>query len=106
MPLFATFVGSIFGALSTWLVGLLGARVALRVAAIATLAGLAVALLAFFNGVVAPMAGAAFSTSYGQLIGLAFPPAAGTCLAAIAAVWAGCVTYRLQVQAVKITANI
>jgi len=106
VPIFAGLVSSIFGALSSWFVGLLGARVALRVAAVATIAGLAVALLALFNAVVAPMAASIFSTSFGQLLGLAFPPVSGSCVAALAGLWAASVTYRLQVQAVKVAANI
>lgn len=106
MPIFAAFVGSIFTALSGWMVALLGARVAVRVASIAILAGLAIGLLALFNSVVAPMAASVFSTSFGQLLGLAFPPVAGSCVATIAGVWAACTTYKLQVQAVRITASI
>lgn len=106
MPIFAGLVGSFFSALSVFLAKLFAARVAIRLAAIATIGTLGSALIVSFNLAVAPLVAAMFSTPYGQLLGLAFPPIAGTCIATFTTLWLGCMTYRLQVQAVKVTANI
>jgi len=106
MPIFAAFIASFFTGLSAFLAKLFIAKVAIRVAAVAAIGALGTALLVLFNSTVAPLVGSLFSTEYGQLLGLAFPPVAGTCLAAITALWAACMAYRLQVQAIKITANV
>lgn len=106
MPLFAGLVSAFFTGLGTFLAKLFAARVAIRLTAIITIGALGTALLVMFNTVVSPLVAAAFSTSYGQLLGLAFPPIAGTCIAGILTLWAACLTYRLQVQAIKVTANV
>lgn len=106
MPILAQFIAALFTALSSFLLKLFVARVALRVAAVAAIAGFGTLLLAAFNAYVAPLAASLFSTSYGQLLGLIFPPIAGTVLAGLLALWAAALTYRLQVQAVKVTANL
>jgi len=106
MPIFAAFIGTFFTGLTGFLSTLFVAKVAGRLAAIAAITALGVALLLLFNSAVAPLASAVFSTPYGQLLGLVFPPVAGSCMAAITALWAACMLYRLQVQAIKITANV
>lgn len=106
MPIFAGLVASFFSALSTFLAKLFIAKVAIRLAAIATIGTLGTALILSFNVTVAPLVAGIFSNDYGQLLGLAFPPVAGTCIAAFSALWVACLTYKLQVQAVKMTANI
>lgn len=106
MPILGTLLASFFTGVSTFLAKLFAARVAIRLAAVATIATLGTALVVAFNGVVAPLVSALFSTQYGQLLGLVFPPVAGTCLAAVVGLFLACAIYRLQVQAVKITANI
>lgn len=106
MPALALLLEGIFKVVSGFLVKLLAARIAMRVAAVAAISGFGTVLLATFNGVVAPLAAAAFSTSLGQFLGLAFPPVAGTCIGAMITVWVACTTYKLQAHAVKVTAGI
>lgn len=106
MPLFAQLVASLFTGLSAFLVKAFAAKVAIRVAAVGALAASGAALMIAFNTVVAPLVGALFSTAYGQLIGLAFPPVAGTVLAGVATVWVSCTTYKLQAQAIKLAAGL
>lgn len=106
MPLFASMVAGFFNALALFLAKLFAARVAIRLAAVSAIVAFGTALMVTFNTVVAPWVAAAFNTSFGQLIGLAFPPVAGTVLAGIATIWVACTTYKLQVAAVKVTANI
>lgn len=106
MPIFAALFQSFFVALGTFLTRLFAAKIAIRVLAVAAITALGTGLVVLFNSTVAPLVAAAFSTQYGQFLGLAFPPVAGTCLAAIATVWVACTTYKLQVGAIKLTAGI
>lgn len=106
MPAFAALIPALFGALATFLAKLFAVRLAIRVAAVATLIGCSAILMTTFNGVVAPLVAAAFSTSYGQVLGLAFPPIAGTCLAGIGLVWSACLLYGLQKRAILTTAGM
>lgn len=106
MPLLGGLIQSLFGALAGFLLKAFAAKVAARVAAIGVFVALSGGLLAAFNLVVAPFLGQLFNTEYGQFLGLAFPPIAGTCMAAIAAVWVAVQTYRLQVAALRIAASV
>lgn len=106
MPVFAGLVQALFGTLFTFLARMFAVRIALRLAAVVSIGALGAALMTTFNAAVAPLAAALFSTTYGQLLGLAFPPVAGTCLAVLASLWLAVTTYRLQVEAIKITAGI
>jgi hypothetical protein len=99
MPILGQLLVSIFGGLSALLTGIFGAKVAIRVAAFSAFLGFGAALLLVFNTVVSPLVGGMFSTSYGQLLGLAFPPISGTCVAAIASVWSACALYGVQRRA-------
>jgi hypothetical protein len=106
MPLFAQMVATLFGALSAFLAKLFVAKLAIRVAGVAAIVAIGAALMTTFNNYVAPLVGQLFSTQYGQFLGLAFPPISGTCIAAIAGVWAACTTYALQKRAIVLTANL
>lgn len=106
MPAFAALVEALFAGLASFLTRLFIARIGIRVIAVGAITALGTALIALFNTTLSPLAAAAFSTQYGQFLGLAFPPVAGTCLAAIATSWVAITTYRLQVGAIKTTAGI
>ena len=58
--------------------------------------------MVLFNAMVSPLVASMFSTQYGQFLGLAFPPVAGTCLATITATWVGCSTYKLRERAILV----
>lgn len=105
MPLLATLLASLFGAAGGIFVGETAKKVA--TAAVAVVAfGLALgALMLMFNTLVAPLVQAMFQTSFGQFIGLAFPPIAGTCMASITTCWIGCALYKLKVQSIKMSAS-
>jgi len=105
MPLLGSLLVSLFTTLGGFLSAFFAAQVAIRVAAVVAFLGFGAALLLLFNSTVAPLAGAMFSTAYGQVLGLAFPPVAGTCLAAIAAVWSGCALYGIQRRALGLVAG-
>lgn len=106
MPLLATFIGNLLAGLVAWLAKSLGTKVAARTVGVAALLAAMGVLMLLFNTQVAPLVASAFTTSYGAVIGLAFPPIAGTCLATITAVWLGCATYRLQVNIIKMSSNV
>jgi len=106
MPLLGQAIAALFTALSGFLLKLFVARVAIRVTAVAAIASLGTALMVSFNSFVAPIVGGLFATQYGQLLGLVFPPFAGTVLFGLVALWSACAVYKLQVSAIKVTANI
>jgi hypothetical protein len=106
MPVFAALISAFFTGLAGFLAKLFLAKVAMRIAAITAIAALGTGLVLLFNTLVAPLVASLFSTSYGQLLGLAFPPVAGSCIAAFVVLWGACLTYKLQVQAIRVTANI
>lgn len=106
MPLLGAMISSLFGALSAFLVKLFLAKLAIRIAAVAAIVAVGTVLMTAFNNQVAPLVARMFQSQYGQFVGLAFPPVAGTCIAAITAVWLACSTYALQVRAIRTTANM
>lgn len=104
------------GALGTLLVTLFGSfigrlaedgakKIATIAIAVAAFALALTALMLMFNTVVAPLVQSMFSTSFGQFIGLAFPPISGTCMTAITTAWGGCALYKLKVQSIKMSAS-
>lgn len=105
MPLLGALLVSLFGGIASWLAEVVTRKVVVAGAAITAFGVATVALLAAFNGLVAPLVARAFSTSYGQVIGLAFPPVAGTCLATLGACWAACALYKWQAAAIKLGAS-
>jgi hypothetical protein len=105
VPILGTLLVSLFTGIGGLASAIFGAQVAVRLAAVASFLGFGVVLLALFNSLVAPIAGAVFSTQYGQFIGLAMPPIAGTCLAAVSSLWAACGLYGIQRRALGMVAG-
>lgn len=64
-----------------------GAKWGTRLAAATALAVGYVACVAYWAGMVGPWLAGVFSTSYGAVLGLLFPPVSGTVLAALATYW-------------------
>jgi len=105
MPILGGLLVSLFTGLGGLFSAIFGAQIAVKLAAVAAFLGFGVVLLGVFNTLVAPIAAAVFATSFGQVIGLAFPPIAGTCLAAVSAVWAACGLYGIQRRALSMVAG-
>lgn len=105
MPVLGALFATLFGGIASFLVAMLGKKLAVAAAAVAGLALATGVLIAGFRAIVAPLVAQAFHTQYGQFIGLAFPPAAGNCLAAIALTWSACTLYKWQVKAIQISAS-
>lgn len=106
MPVFAALFSGIFTALGSLLARLFAVKLPVRLAAVAALAAIATALLTLFNGWIAPLVAQAFTTQYGQFIGLAFPPIAGTVITTYFVAYLAVITYKLQARAISITSNI
>lgn len=106
MPLLGQLFSSLFAAAVASLFRLFGAKVAVRMLAISGIAALGATLLAVFNGLVAPMAAALFTTAYGQLLGLVFPPISGTVVTGLVALWIACAVYRLKLRAIGIASSV
>ena len=94
MPLLATFLGSIASSIFGVLVAMMGAKVAIRLIAIATIGGLYVGSVLVFSNTISPWLASVFTTQYGQLLGLLFPPVSGTVLASLSAYWAVIISLR------------
>lgn len=106
MPVLASLIASLFGGIAAFLVEFVTKKIAVAGAAIAAFAVCLGVLMTLFNSLVTPLVQAMFTTQYGQFIGLAFPPMAGTCLASISATWMGCALYKLKMQSIKLTASV
>jgi len=94
MPLLGALIQSLFGSLYGIILALQASRYAVALAAVTLLAGMYLAAVGVFTAFVQPLIGSAFSTSFGQVIGLAFPPVAGTVVAGISALWVALVGFR------------
>jgi hypothetical protein len=106
MPLLGALISFVMGKLMLFMAFMAAKRllsVTLAIAALTTITGV---LISVMHGVVIPLANAAFSTSYGQFLGLAFPPIAGTCIAGLMAIWSACALYAWQRTAIGKLAGI
>lgn len=103
MPLFAVLFSGVMGALATFLAKFVTRKLAVLGAALTALSVLYVGLLITMNAILTPMLDRLFVTSYGQALGLAFPPAAGTCMAILAGAWAACALFKWQLRALTMS---
>jgi formate hydrogenlyase subunit 3/multisubunit Na+/H+ antiporter MnhD subunit len=101
MPLFAAMVQLLFSKLLLFMGLMFAKKVGLVLAGVAALTVITGALYTTLRQVIVPLAAQLFQTSYGSIIGLAFPPAAGTCILAITVVWSACGLYSWQRIAVN-----
>lgn len=106
MPILASLMMSLFGGIAAFLIEFVTKKIAVAGAAVAAFAVSLGVLMTLFNAAVSPLVQAMFTTQYGQFIGLAFPPIAGSCMAAISTVWMGCALYKLKMQSIKMTASV
>lgn len=94
MPALAALLSGLLGNVYALVLAVVGARYALTLSAGLALATLYVTAVAVFSAFVSPLLGALFSTEYGQFMGLAFPPVAGTVLAGLFGLWNALMGYR------------
>ena len=94
MPLFAALFSAISSSIFGLIVAAFGAKIAVRLTAVASVAALYAACVAVFNGMISPWIEAIFSTQYGQLLGLLFPPVSGTIMASLIAYWTSVLAFK------------
>jgi hypothetical protein len=105
MPLLGALISSLFGGIASFIALFWAKKISVAALGVTAFAVAFAALLVMFNTLVSPFVGAMFSTAYGQVLGLAFPPIAGTCMTSIATAWGGCALYKLKMQSIKLTAS-
>lgn len=79
--------------------GIFGAKNATRIIAAGTLATIYLSCVIVFTAMIGPWLGAIVATAYGSLLGLLFPPIAGTVMASLMA-------YRTCVVGVRYTSRL
>jgi hypothetical protein len=98
MPLLGALLVTLASGLAEFFVKFMSGKLAIGAAAVSLLAVITAALLVTFNALVVPLAQNAFSNEVGQFLGLAFPPVAGDCMAAMGTCWAACTLYAWQLK--------
>lgn len=106
MPIFAALVSALFTKLMLFMGILFAKKVALTILGVTALATVAGVLYATMRAVIVPLAASLFSTSYGSILGLAFPPIAGQCILGITTVWVACGLYSYQRTAIRNITNV
>ena len=106
MPILASLLSALFSGLAGVVLKLFLVKTSLRSVGIAAVLAMWGALLLVFNGFLSPLVGQLFATQFGQFLGLAFPPVAGTCLAIIAGASAAVQAYRMKRRFVEQTTGV
>jgi hypothetical protein len=105
MPLFAGLFVKMLSAVYGLMAAMFGAAWAVRITAAVALAGLYVACAITFSIMIVPWFSGLIATKFGILLGLLFPPAAGTVLASLGTFWACILAKRYSVKLIKMTAG-
>lgn len=98
MPLLAALIKALFGSAISIFVALATLRESIRLSGVLLLAGLYLTSVVAYSSFISPLLSSLFSTSYGQVIGLAFPPISGTVIAGLSALWASLLVKRYIVR--------
>jgi len=99
LGLLGTLTKGLWEKLFDFLAGFLGVKYATRMTAVLLLASIYLACVATFTTMIGPWFAAIVSTSYGFILGLLFPPIAGTVVASL-------MLYRMCVVGVKYTTRL
>jgi hypothetical protein len=105
MPLLAKLLEKLLDGLYGLGLGIFGAKWAIRISSAATLAGLYVACAIAFSQVIVPWLSGWLDTTFGMLLGLLFPPVAGTVLASLVTLWSCVLAKRYTVKLIKATVS-
>lgn len=103
MPIFANLFIAVLAKFYAFSVFILGAKWGLRLTAAMTIAGLYVACALTFTVMIGPWLAGMVSTAYGALLGLLFPPVAGTVIASLGTWWACILAKKHTVRLLKMT---
>lgn len=88
MPLLATLIKALFGNVLALVLLLKSSERAAKIAGAVVLAGTYLAAVTVFTSFISPLLGSLFASGIGgTVIGLAFPPMAGTVIAGLSAIW-------------------
>lgn len=101
MPLLAALLKALMGGIYRLIAGIAAQTWGVRIAVVTALAAAYVAGVAGFSFFVIPLFSKITATGYGQVLGLAFPPAAGTVLGGLVVLWALVLANRLSVRLLK-----
>lgn len=83
MPLLGALLSAIGSSIFGIIASIVGAKIAVRLIAAATLAGIYISCVLYFSALVGPWLAGFFSTGFGALLGLLFPPISGTVIAGL-----------------------
>lgn len=103
MPVFGQLFFGFMSLFYRFMVKVVGAEWGLRLTAATTLAGLYVACAITFSIMIVPWLAAFAATQFGLLLGLLFPPVAGTVVASLGTFWACVLAKRYSVKLIKAT---
>jgi hypothetical protein len=87
MPQLGALLLSLLKPIFDVIVGIIGIKAAIRITAVGTLAAIYISCVIYYTQLVGPWLANFFSTTYGQLLGLLFPPISGSVLAGLSAYW-------------------
>lgn len=93
MPALAALLVGWFARFFSFLAAEVGFKWAIRITIVAAVAAVYIGLVTLFNTTINPLVSSLFMTSYGTVIGLAFPPISGTVVTGLAILWAAKVGY-------------
>lgn len=99
MKSLALLTASIWEKFFNFIAGYLGVKHATRITAISILAVGYISCVGVFTAMIGPWMLAVFTTSYGALLGLLFPPIAGTVIASL-------FSYKMCVVALRYTSRL
>lgn len=88
MPILAKLLAAIATGTLGFFTTLFGAIWGIRIAAAVAIGTIYVSCVVAYSAMIAPWLGVVFTTGYGWLLGLLFPPVAGSVLAALSGWWA------------------
>jgi hypothetical protein len=101
MPILAGLMLAAFKGIYGLTLALFGAAWAVRITAVTILAGLYVACAITFSVMILPWLAVWAGTQFGILLGLLFPPVAGTLIASLGAFWACILAKRYTARLIK-----
>jgi hypothetical protein len=105
MPLLAALLYKVLGWIYAGSLAIFGAQWATRITAATTIAGLYIACALTFSVMIIPWLAGWLATGFGMLLGLLFPPVAGTVIAALGTFWACILAKRHSVRLIKMVAG-
>jgi hypothetical protein len=102
MPILGSLLYALARIMYRFSLAMFGQAWAVRMTAITILAGLYVACAITFSVMIVPWMAALAATQFGMLLGLLFPPAAGTVLASLGLFWTCVLAKRYSARLIKL----